>query len=349
MNKRKLKANYKKYQNEIKNPIKIFNYNDNHNHILNDDKNNNNNNHYDIYSKELKGTSLDSKKKHKETKINNSEGSNLNYFDKKFPGYYCLIHINANNEDKNDIFESKYILDNYNYDSAIKYEQRNFFRINFIILLSQENIINTFFFKSPLEIQPLRLSLFIVNYFCDFALNALFYLNQNISDKYHYKGKHLHLFTLINNLTISLISSIFSFLLVKFLAFLINSKDSIEKLFRKQENIMRKDKKYKVGIEDKKIINEGLKKIYKILKIKIIIYIILELLFILFFLYYITAFCEVFKKIQVSWLYDSLISFLISIPIELFISFIYTLMYIISIKYQFKVLYNIVLFLYGLG
>ena len=297
----------------------------------------------------MKGISLDSKKKHKETKINNSEGPNLNDFDKKFPGYYCLIHINANNEDKNDIFESKYILDNYNYDSAIKYEQRNFFRINFIILLSQENIINTFFFRNPLEIQPLRLSLFIFNYFCDFALNALFYLNQNISDKYHYKGKHLYLFTLINNLTISLISTIFSFLLLKFLGFLTNSKDSIEELFRKQENIMRKDKKYKVGIKDKKIINDELKKIYKILKIKIILYIIFEFLFILFFLYYITAFCEVYKKTQISWLYDSFISFLINIPIELLFSFIYSLMYIISIKYKIKALYHIVLFLYGLG
>ena len=273
----------------------------------------------------------------------------FNEENKNCPGYYDLIQINANNQKNNDPPQSKYILDNYNYETAIKYDKREFWRIYYIILLSKENILNTFFFKSPLEKRPLRLSLFIFSYSCDFAFNALFYSNENISEKYHYKGENLYFYTLINNLTISIASSMLSYLLIKTLSCLTNSNDTIENLFRNQEELLRKNSRYKVKSSDKKILFEKLRKIFKILKIKIICYIIIEFFFLLFFFYYVTAFCEVFKNTQISWLSDSYISFLLSIPFELLLSLFYACLYIISIKYKFKILYNIVLFGYGLG
>ena len=267
----------------------------------------------------------------------------------KCPGYYNLIQIDANNEKKNEPPESKYILDNYDYECAIKYEKRSFFRIYYICLLSYENILNTFFFKSALEIPTLKYTLFIFSYLCDLALNALFYFNENISDRYHYKGNNLFWYTLLNNLTIELSSTLLSYLLVKLLNLLIDSKDSIEELFRKQEKIMRKNKKYKVKNEDILKIYQNLKTIYKILKIKIMFYIIIEFLFLLFFFYYITAFCEVYKNTQTSWLSDSFVSFLMSILVELFISFLCAIFYVISVKCRYKTLYKITIFFYGLG
>ena len=82
----------------------------------------------------------------------------------KIPGFYNLIHINANNDSHNRPLDSKYILDNYVYETAILYDHRQFWRIYFICILSKENIINTFFFKSPLEIQSIRLCLFLFNF-----------------------------------------------------------------------------------------------------------------------------------------------------------------------------------------
>ena len=272
-----------------------------------------------------------------------------NELNKNFPGYYNLIQIDANNKRSSKPPNSKYILDNYNYEYAIKYDKRDFWRIYFIFLLSKENILNTFFFKSQLEIQSLRLSLFIFNYSCDFALNALFYFNENISDKYHYKGENLYWYILVNNLTISIFSTIFSYLLVRFLGLLTNSKDSIESLFRNQENLMRKNENYKVHYKEKRTIYEKLSKIYKILKIKILFYIIIEFILLLFFFYFITAFCEVYNNTQISWLSDSIVSFLLSIIIEFLISFFYSLLYMVSVKYRIKFLYNILLFLYRLG
>jgi hypothetical protein len=283
------------------------------------------------------------KNKTKKGKNNNNKNNN------KDPNKYYLIQINANNEKNNEPPPSKYILDNYDYENALKYEKRIFWRIYYIILLSKENILNTFFFNAPLEIQSLRLSIFIFSYSCDFALNALFYLNENISDKYHYQGENLYWFTLVNNLTISIFSTVISYLLVKILNILTNSKDPIELLFRKQEKLLRKNQEYKVKIEDKKEILKKLGVIYKNLKIKIIFYISIEFSLLLFFLYYITAFCEVYKNTQISWLFDSFVSFLLSIPVELLLSFSYALLYMTSIKYKFEKLYNIVLFFYGIG
>jgi hypothetical protein len=180
---------------------------------------------------------------------NNEEG-------KTFPGFYNLIQINPNNNPNNEPFDSKYILDNYNYETAMIFEKRSFWRIYYICLLSKENILNTFFFKSPLESQSLRLSLFLFNYSCDLAFNALFYFTQNISDKYHYKGNNLFLFTIVNNFIISVISTLSTFILVYSLNFLTNSKDKILSIFREKEYNTKDEKIYKINIKSKRKIYE---------------------------------------------------------------------------------------------
>ena len=320
----------------INNPIMVFKCNYNY---CNDKSKNSS--HYNK-NKIKKFNNFSSKKLYSKKIKSNEE-------DQNFPGYYKLIQINSNNEKNNKPPESKYILDNYNYEYAIKYDNRDFWRIFYIILLSKENILNTFCFKSPLEIKSLKYSLFIFSYSSDFSLNALFYFNQNISDKYHYKGENLYWFSLLNNLTISIFSTLFSYLLVKILGVLTNSKDSIENLFRTQEKLLRKNKKYKVSKNSKLLIMNKLREIYKILKIKIICYILIEFSILLFFFYYITAFCEVYKSTQISWVCDSLLSSALSIAVEFIISFVHSLSYEISIKLKLKTLYNIVLFFYGLG
>ena len=267
----------------------------------------------------------------------------------KIPGFYNLIHINANNDSHNRPLDSKYILDNYVYETAILYDHRDFWRIYFICILARENIINTFFFRSPLELQSIRLCLFLFNYSCDFALNAFFYLNENISDRYHYKGENLFFYSIINNLTISLSCAIFSFLLSNLLSYLTNSKDDIVFLFRREEEKMRKNKKYKVSNSIKNKILIKLKIIFKMLKIKIIFFIIAETLILLFFAYYMIVFCEIYKETQMSWLADSGMSFLISIPLELLSSFVMAVFYYISIRFDLKFIYNIVMFFYQQG
>ena len=137
--------------------------------------------------------------------------------------------------------------------------------------------------------------------------------------------------------------------MIKCLNILTNSKDQIESVFRREEKLMRKDKTYFVDSKQKKIIHATLQKIFKFLKIKITIYIIIEFSLLLFFFYYITAFCEVYKETQKSWIYDSFISFILSNIYELLASFFISLIYETSLKYRIKLLYRISMFFYELG
>ena len=243
-----------------------------------------------------------------------------------------------------NINESKYNLEIYNFENAILYDKRNFWRLYYISLLSKERFLNTFFLKSPLEIKSLRISLFIFNYSCDLALNSFFYSNQKISDKYHYNGNNLRLFILVNNITISLFSTIVSILIIKFLSVLTQSKRRINKFFNEIKNKSNQNElKYKDGI---KIYIERVYKIMNILKIKIVCYIVFEFSILLFFFYYVTGFCIVYQKTQIDWLLDSITSILLSILFKLLYSFFIAILYIISLKKKSKLLFKIALFLY---
>ena len=79
---------------------------------------------------------------------------------------------------------------------------------------------------------------------------------------------------------------------------------------------MKDDKKYKVTEERKKEILNEIEKILKKHKIKVIIFIIIEVSLIIFFWYYVTAFCHVYSRTQISWLLDSFLSIISRFIIE---------------------------------
>ena len=262
---------------------------------------------------------------------------------------YFLIQVSANNSLNNEPPKSNLYLSNYDYDEALQYDKRSFWRIYLICILTKENILNLFFIKSPLELKSLRLSQFLFSYSCDLAFNTLFYFNSNISDRYKYEGNNLFWFSLLNNIVICIVSTSISFSLCAILQFLTNSKESVEDLFRDEEKKMRKNSKYKVDKSTKKKILMDIYEINKILKLKILIFIILETLFLLFFYYLVTAFCEVYQKTQISWISDSFMSFLISFPIEFAVAFLNAVLYKISIIKRSKLLYKLAMGLINLS
>lgn len=260
---------------------------------------------------------------------------------------YPLIHINAKNEENYKPFKSNHILNNFDFTEAIEYEDRKFFRIFYIYLIKKEKILNIICLKPPLELQPLRAILFLFNYSCSIFLNSFFYFSEKISFKYRYNGEYKMLLVLINNLTVSLSSTIVSIILIVFFKFLTHSSHKITKLFLDEEKMLKNDKKYRVKRKKKLLIKYTIEKILKYLEIKIIIFIVVEFLFILFFFYYVTAFCHVYKKTQVEWLLNSFSSFVISSLIALSLSFVLSIIYRISTKNKYKFLYNICIFFYS--
>ena len=259
---------------------------------------------------------------------------------------YFFIQLDANNSLNNEIPpESNYILDNYEYDTAVKYDKRTFWRILYIVMLSKDNILNTFLLRSPLESQPLRICLLLFAYTSDLALNTLFYFSDNISDKYHYTGNNLFWYTLFNNILISVISTVLSLILGGILEMMTNSKSSIEDEFKEEEKKMREDQKYFVSIESKNEIIENINKSLSFLKLKMILFIAVEFVFLLFFFYFVSSFCEVYQSTQTSWISDAIVSIIISFPIEIGISLAITIVYKLSLKYKWEIFYKIAMFL----
>ena len=262
---------------------------------------------------------------------------------------YLLIKIDAKNIINLISYQSLYYLDNFEYEDAIIYDKRSFWRLYLICLFTKENILNTFYLNSPFDLKTINLLKLIFIYSCDLALNTIFYFNSKISEKYKYKGNNVFWFNLLNNLTISFISFIISFLITSIFQFLTNSKDSIEGIFRDEEKKLKCNKKYLVKKKTKKIMLENIIKIHKYLKCKILIFVIMESFIMLFFYYFVTAFCEVYKETQISWITDSIISFLISFPIELLISLIVCVIYKIAITKKLIFLFKLSILLYNLG
>ena len=261
---------------------------------------------------------------------------------------YSLIQIDANNKLNKKPPSSDFLLDNYDYDSAIKYDKRSFCRLFYICVIAKENIINILVFKTPLDIQSLRICLFLFSYSCDLAFNTIFYSNQNISDKYHYNGNNLFLFTMVNNFLQTILSAVVGLILVNIFQHMIDSRGAFEDIFREEEKKMRKDKNYKVN-KKKKI--EILKKIRKISlrwRCKIIIFIIIEFILMLFFFYFVTAFCEVYKNTQINWIIDCFMGFIISYATEIVGALSISIFYILSIRFKLKYLYRVILFFYNL-
>ena len=248
-----------------------------------------------------------------------------------------------NNNYKNAI--NKFLLDSNlyydNYQEAIKYEKRNFIKIFYSMLKLKVKLIKIFFYKSKIELKCIYIILVIFTYSCNFFLNSLFYFSDKISDKYHYKGNDIYKFTLVNNISICLISTFISTFIVSLFTFLANSKKEILNVFKTEKKFKPIEIKNKHrNIKNNKTLSKFTNILSK-LRRKIISFIIIEFIIFLFFFYFTTAFCEVYIKTQKTWIMDCFTSFLTSIFIEIGIACIIAILYISSYKYKKRFLYQI--------
>ncbi len=261
---------------------------------------------------------------------------------------YSLIHINLNNIKEYTPKNSLHILNNYTFEEAIQYDMRSVCAIFYIFLLSKQSIFHAFLYRSPLEPFPLRLCLLIYIISSDLALNAIFYLDDKISEKYKY-AKNLFLFAFNNNLTIILLSTFIGFIFMTLFTNLGNSTNNIRDIFRKEEENIKKNKKYKVTEKRKKEIVEEIQKILKKHKLKVTILVIIEVSLMLFFWYYVTAFCHVYSNTQTSWILDSFLSMLSRLFIIILLSLGFAKLYRMAVEANSHCIYKFVIFFYCFG
>ena len=272
----------------------------------------------------------------KEEKLNNDNSIiNLN-----------LININLDNPDSFTLKSSDHILNVYSFEEAIKNDMRSLCRIYYIYLLAKQSIFHAFLYKSPLELFPLRFCLLIFIISSDLALNAIFYFDDKISEKYKY-AKSLFLFAFSNNITVILLSTFIGFVLLTLFTKLSNSSNQIRDIFKGEEEKMKKDKKYIVNDVRKKEIQKEIGKILNNYKIKVYIFIIIEILLMLFYWYYVTIFCHVYNNTQKSWILDSFLAMLSRIIIDFLLCLGFAKLYRIAVESNIHALYKISLFFYS--
>ena len=126
-----------------------------------------------------------------------------------------------------------------------------------------------------------------------------------------------------------------------------NSTVQLRNVFRKEEEKLIKNKKYKVTAKKKREILNEIESILKCLKIKIFIFISFEFLLILFFWYYVTIFCHVYASTQYSWLFDSFLSILSRAFFDFLVPFLMAKVYRISVESEIHCIYKVVLFYYS--
>ena len=287
------------------------------------------------------------------TKIIDNKGLEIKKYndainnDKKFNEFnFLLIYRHIHHPDRYSPVSSKHILNNYNYEESIKYDQRSVCDIFYIFLLYKQEIIYTIYYKSPLEIFSFRFLYLLLTISLDFALNAIFYSQYSISKKYR-SDKNLIIFTFIYNLGKIFFSTFIGFIFMIIFNNLGTSINNTIDVFRKEEEKMKNIKGYTVEPERRKEIVKQIEKIILIHTIKIIILFIIELLFMLFFWYYVTDFCHIYPKTQLSWLFDSFLTLLLRFIIILLFSLLFSYLYRISVSSKNNCLYKFTRFVYN--
>ena len=256
-----------------------------------------------------------------------------------------LININLKTGESHIKTGSNYVLNVFTLEEASKYDHRQVFHLFKIYLLAKQILFHTFLYKSPLVLFPLRFCLLMFIISNDLSLNAIFYFDKYISEKYR-KNKNFLLFAFTNNITVISLSTLLGFILLSIFTRLSNTTNEFRNLFRNEEKKIKKDKNYVVTEQRKLEIQNEIELILKKYKIKVILLVVIELMLMIFFWYYVTVFCHVYQSTQLSWLWDSFLSMIFRFIIDVLLSLIFAILYKISVSSESRCLYSISLFFY---
>ena len=295
----------------IKNPI--INIKNNSNEVNRIDEDNNEK----IYNiKSIKKNILDKKLKEKNniknfSKLETMQGKNINY---NIKSKYNNINITKLSKTDSDIQD-------LDYEEAIIYDKRSYFRMYWGFLIDSQIILGTFCTENNLDLFVIKLSFLVFTFQISFFLNALFYTDEYISNAYHNDG----VLDFFSGLPKSIYSFFATLITTNLLRMLSSSKNELM-------NVIKRNGRFQHYIN---IINIKLAKLRK----KLIVYFILVFLLESFFLYYVTVFCAVYRYSQKYWFIGCLESFAIDSFVALIICIFLDLFRYISFKTRIKYFY----------
>ena len=231
--------------------------------------------------------------------------SNNAKINKKFEQKFNHLEIKKKMNSKN--IKSKiltdYELNDLEYDSAIKLDNRNFFNVYFYFLKREHIIFFTFFYWNDFNIFSIKLSKFFLAICTDMAFNVFFFSDESMHNIYLNGGKH----DFINQLAQMIYSTIASQILQVFINYLTMTDITYYTI--------------KELINKKHMNRNQIKSVMGCLKLKIIIFFSFSFFLFLFYWYLISAFCSVYENTQRIFITDSISSFIMGLiyPFALYI------------------------------
>ena len=159
-------------------------------------------------------------------------------------------------------------------------------------------------------------------------LNALFYTDDQLSSRYE-QGDLTFFQDLLRSVPSSVIETVISVMFKSFIGF----PPVIEMLIAE--------------VKSKKLVLY-IQKYYNSLKMKLTLFFLIQILIDSFILYYLALFCCIYSSSQVSWFTGCLYSFCISLLTTMGICFGLALIRFIAIKWNYRFLYNIELYVKNL-
>ena len=225
----------------------------------------------------------------KSSEIINYSKENLVYFRKKQNNQTTKI-VKDNNKTKKEEELSDFELNELEYWEAVKLDKRTFIQIYFSKLKREHLILFTFFVCDDLNLLYIKYAKFMFLISTDMAMNVIFFSDDSMHKLYLNYGKY----DFVQQIPKMVYSTIISQILDVFLCFLTMTDRHIYEL--------------------KKLRNITLRtfEIFRYIRIKLIIFFIFTFILFLSYWYAVSAFCAVYANTQITFIKDSIFSFLLS-------------------------------------
>ena len=159
------------------------------------------------------------------------------------------------------------------------------------------------------------------------SMNSFLFTDDIVSDNYHNNGKMNFVTTLMLSVLSNLIGKIISFIFVKLAKFAIYF-DAIEQEVKNEKDFV-----------------NVCRKVIPLVRVKLFFFFVLEYIVFACFFYYVTIFCIVYRNNQIKWISDCITRICVSIILSFVICVIGSMIKVIGIKNQSKVLYNISIYI----
>jgi surface protein len=251
------------------------------------------------------------------------------------------LNTNKKNNGKNDKIKfelSGYEINNFNFENAVKFDNRSYCEYYISLINTKHLLVFTFCTSNDYNSKVIKITLFFYIFVLFYTTNAMFFNDSTMHEIFESKSNYNFIYQIPQIIYSSLISSAFKIVL-SYLALTEANIIELKNIIKTEKLVKSQIKKNK---ELKKVFNnsERIKNLNKCIAIKSTLFFIFDFLSLAIFWFYISSFGAVFENTQLNLLEDTLISFGTSLIYPFFIYLLPGIFRIPSLRNKYNCLYK---------